>query len=244
MNSMGFRTPANVPYKIIGDPLYLDHKSIVLYGLGQLKDAAPVERNFIKQSVNLIKSQSELIGKNQKPTSNLYALHQKSKAKNKNLINLTAEVNKTKDLMRRVQLGQSLFGILADDQVKKTQKLISDKQKSLTDMQLRPMEEEEWDEADDGLLIKDEEDEGNYTEMRYLDNNSPGFNSVYTNDYQQIEGNNTARNCQQQRQLTNASISMPRQDTQFDIKTETESVVNANDSSTRPHTYPAQHLHM
>ena len=37
MTSMGFRTPVNVPYNVIGDPLYLDHKKIVLYGLGQLK---------------------------------------------------------------------------------------------------------------------------------------------------------------------------------------------------------------
>lgn len=33
--SMGFRTPMNVPYKVIGDPLYLDHKKIILHGLGQ-----------------------------------------------------------------------------------------------------------------------------------------------------------------------------------------------------------------
>ena len=37
LTSMGFRTPSNVPYKVIGDPLYLDHKNIILYGLGQLK---------------------------------------------------------------------------------------------------------------------------------------------------------------------------------------------------------------
>ena len=37
MTSMGFRTPVNVPYKVIGDPLYLTPREIVLYGLGQLK---------------------------------------------------------------------------------------------------------------------------------------------------------------------------------------------------------------
>lgn len=36
INSMGFKTPMNVPYRVIGDPLYLTHKKIVLYGLGQL----------------------------------------------------------------------------------------------------------------------------------------------------------------------------------------------------------------
>lgn len=36
LTTMGFRTPINVPYKVIGDPLHLDHKRIILYGLGQL----------------------------------------------------------------------------------------------------------------------------------------------------------------------------------------------------------------
>lgn len=35
MNSMGFQTPANIPYRVIGSPLYLDQKQIILYGLGQ-----------------------------------------------------------------------------------------------------------------------------------------------------------------------------------------------------------------
>jgi hypothetical protein len=36
MSSMGFQTPKNVPYKIVGEPLFLDQKEIILYGLGQL----------------------------------------------------------------------------------------------------------------------------------------------------------------------------------------------------------------
>ncbi len=39
MSSMGFKTPLNLPYKVIGDPLYLDHRSIILYGLGQVNDS-------------------------------------------------------------------------------------------------------------------------------------------------------------------------------------------------------------
>jgi hypothetical protein len=35
MKSMGFQTPANIPYRVIGSPLYLDQKQIILYGLGQ-----------------------------------------------------------------------------------------------------------------------------------------------------------------------------------------------------------------
>ena len=35
MKSMGFQTPANIPYRVIGSPLYLEQKQIILYGLGQ-----------------------------------------------------------------------------------------------------------------------------------------------------------------------------------------------------------------
>lgn len=34
MTGMGFKTPLNVPYKIIGEPLILDHKLIALHGFG------------------------------------------------------------------------------------------------------------------------------------------------------------------------------------------------------------------
>ena len=36
MTSMGFQTPVNKPYKVLGDPLYLEQKEIILNGLGQL----------------------------------------------------------------------------------------------------------------------------------------------------------------------------------------------------------------
>ena len=36
MSNMGFQTPLNIPYKIVGDPLYLEQKQIILNGLGQL----------------------------------------------------------------------------------------------------------------------------------------------------------------------------------------------------------------
>lgn len=36
ISSMGFSTPMNKPYKILGEPLYLDQKQIILHGLGQL----------------------------------------------------------------------------------------------------------------------------------------------------------------------------------------------------------------
>lgn len=37
INHMGFQTPNNVPYRIIGSPLYLEQADIILNGLGQLK---------------------------------------------------------------------------------------------------------------------------------------------------------------------------------------------------------------
>ena len=37
INSQGFNTPLNMPYRVIGAPLFLDHKNIILYGLGQFE---------------------------------------------------------------------------------------------------------------------------------------------------------------------------------------------------------------
>jgi hypothetical protein len=36
MSSMGFQTPKNMPYKVVGDPLFLEQKDIILHGLGQM----------------------------------------------------------------------------------------------------------------------------------------------------------------------------------------------------------------
>ena len=36
MSTMGFASAINKPYRVIGEPLYLDQKQIILYGLGQL----------------------------------------------------------------------------------------------------------------------------------------------------------------------------------------------------------------
>ena len=39
MNSKGFQTPKNVPYRIVGAPLYLEQADIILNGLGQLQQS-------------------------------------------------------------------------------------------------------------------------------------------------------------------------------------------------------------
>jgi hypothetical protein len=36
INSMGFSSQVNQPYKILGEPLYLDQKKVILHALGQL----------------------------------------------------------------------------------------------------------------------------------------------------------------------------------------------------------------
>ena len=36
MTSRGFVSAINRPYKVIGEPLYLDQKQVILFGLGQL----------------------------------------------------------------------------------------------------------------------------------------------------------------------------------------------------------------
>lgn len=37
INNKGFQTPKNVPYRIVGTPLYLEQADIILNGLGQLQ---------------------------------------------------------------------------------------------------------------------------------------------------------------------------------------------------------------
>jgi hypothetical protein len=36
INSMGFSSQINQPYKILGEPLYLDQRKVILHALGQL----------------------------------------------------------------------------------------------------------------------------------------------------------------------------------------------------------------
>ena len=38
-NNMGFQTPIHVPYRVVGDPLYLEQADIILNGLGQFKQS-------------------------------------------------------------------------------------------------------------------------------------------------------------------------------------------------------------
>lgn len=51
--SQGFSSPANKPYKVLGDPLYLDQKDIILYGLGQLNRPDDKVTLHTQQSFNL-----------------------------------------------------------------------------------------------------------------------------------------------------------------------------------------------
>ncbi len=46
MSSMGFQTPNNIPYRIIGHPLYLEQSDIILNGLGQLQVNLFIFSNF------------------------------------------------------------------------------------------------------------------------------------------------------------------------------------------------------
>ena len=35
ITGMGFQTPSGTPYKVVGNPLFLEQKEIILHGLGQ-----------------------------------------------------------------------------------------------------------------------------------------------------------------------------------------------------------------
>jgi hypothetical protein len=95
MTSMGFRTPMNVPYRIIGDPLYLDHKRIILYGLGQYGEIEKEnERNaeLIKPPININSTQEVA----DKTLQNTNTFNIKNLKRSKELYKLQDEVNKTK----------------------------------------------------------------------------------------------------------------------------------------------------
>ena len=63
MSSMGFKTPINVPYKVIGEPLLLDYKSAVLHGLGQYQ--TDLKENDTKENQNAnLNNQKAQINKN------------------------------------------------------------------------------------------------------------------------------------------------------------------------------------
>jgi hypothetical protein len=95
MTSMGFRTPMNVPYRIIGDPLYLDHKRIIWYGLGQYGEIEKENdrgTEFIKPPTNNNNTQEAA----DKTQPNASGFNIKNLKRSKELYKLQDEVNKTK----------------------------------------------------------------------------------------------------------------------------------------------------
>lgn len=55
MTGMGFRTPLNVPYKIIGEPLVMDYKLIAVHGFGPypFKNNESINQDFQNKNVNM-----------------------------------------------------------------------------------------------------------------------------------------------------------------------------------------------
>ena len=53
MTSMGFHAPSNKPYRVLGDPLYLEQKEIILSGLGQLNVNFEISNNETFKFIHL-----------------------------------------------------------------------------------------------------------------------------------------------------------------------------------------------
>ena len=51
LSSMGFKTPVNLPYKVLGEPLFLNYKSAALHAVGQYE--TDEKENMVKESQNM-----------------------------------------------------------------------------------------------------------------------------------------------------------------------------------------------
>jgi hypothetical protein len=105
ISSMGLKTPFNEPYKIIGDPLYLDHKRIILYGLGRHDDIEKDAKNDSEPPANLDKK-NKILSKSleHKKTFNI-----KNLRRTKELFKIKDEEDRIKEYIKGATLGQSFF---------------------------------------------------------------------------------------------------------------------------------------
>lgn len=56
---MGFQTPCHIPYRVIGDPLYLEQADIILNGLGQFKKSIRETMRMVETPIQKPKESKE-----------------------------------------------------------------------------------------------------------------------------------------------------------------------------------------
>ncbi|KAH9496659.1 hypothetical protein Btru_009964 [Bulinus truncatus] len=113
MTDQGFYAYNYLPYKGVGDPVYLDEKKMVLHALGQLQEN---ESDSSSSSDEEIEEQPTLLPVFQ---ASLAAAKFILRRTRKDLNTLNKEVVKGRSMIRKVQLGHGLFNMIKQERLKK-----------------------------------------------------------------------------------------------------------------------------
>lgn len=176
--NMGFQTPKNVPYRIVGEPLYLEQADIILNGLGQFKRSIKETMRQVETPVLKPKESKDMA----KPIAGFSF---RSLKESKQLINLNYEVKKNENILKRVRLGASLFQILRVDEEKKKKLANNKREIQESQMRIRPM----IDSDDEEAMNSEEETMNEFKNFNYQDPN----NSITDDTPDELRTNRTVR---------------------------------------------------
>ncbi|CAG5122811.1 unnamed protein product, partial [Candidula unifasciata] len=125
MTEQGFNACSYKPYKGLGDPFYLENRTLILHSLGQW------EVNDLKPSSSSEDEEDADASAAVEPRTSLAAAKFVLKRTRKDLNTLSREVVKGRHLIRNVSLGHGLFDLIRQERQSKRAALFAEKQKSL-----------------------------------------------------------------------------------------------------------------
>ncbi|BFZ21106.1 hypothetical protein BsWGS_24145 [Bradybaena similaris] len=170
MTEQGFNACSYKPYKGLGDPLYLENKTLILNSLGQLEDKDDLEPSSSSEDEEDPETSAVVA-----PQTSWAATKFVLKRTRKDLNTLKREVVKGRHLIRNVSLGHGLFDLIKQERQSKKAALFAEKQKSLEEARNQwqpPKLSSDEDESDDDLE--------SHFESSFLDNLSDDFDMAFT----------------------------------------------------------------
>ncbi|CAF0738111.1 unnamed protein product [Brachionus calyciflorus] len=234
LSSMGFKTPVNMPYKVLGEPLFLNYKSAALHAVGQYE--TDEKENMVKESQNMNLNSNKAQTTQKANTKQTFSF--RNYKKNKELLSLNDEVNRTKYFIHRVKLGHSLFDLLKNEEEKRNKKASSET-KSIQ-MSIRPMKDsdDEFEQESEEELIDSYNEHQHHNQNYASSEQAESAHNSFANNRSNLvtpfnsENNNSALNNYDR-------VSKSRLALRDDINVSKIS----NSNSNRPQTYPANGIY-
>ncbi|XP_029634102.1 coiled-coil domain-containing protein 60-like [Octopus sinensis] len=126
LSSQGFYCPVHLPYKEIGEPIYLDEETLILHAVGQLQE--DVNKKNTNQTDNEKKDNKQQL-QYERPPSRSYAVTKMINLRSKKQLNtLNKAISNGRVLVRNVSLGRDLFVMIKETEHKK-KKAVEDEER-------------------------------------------------------------------------------------------------------------------